>query len=502
MPVQPPRGAFRPPYDAGTPQIVWRTLIADLETPVSAMLKLARRRPNSFLLESVEGGDTRGRYSIIGFAPDVIWRCRGDRAEINRQAHRDPDAFESEPPGALDSLRRLLAESRIELPDGLPPMAAGLVGFMGFDTVRLIERLPTDRPAALGLPDSLLIRPTVMAIFDAVSDTVTLATPVYPDPAVPADTAFAEAEHRLADAVRALATPLAPEPEPATDELPAPTPVANMTPDAYRGMVARAREYILDGDIFQVVLAQRFAAPFRLPPFALYRALRRLNPSPFLFYLDLAGVAVVGSSPEILVRARDGTVTVRPIAGTRPRGADRARDLAYERELLADPKECAEHLMLLDLGRNDVGRVSVPGSVRVTEQMIVERYSHVMHIVSNVDGDLDPRHDGIDALMAGFPAGTVSGAPKVRALEIIDELESERRGIYAGCVGYFSVNGSMDSCIALRTAVVQDGTMYVQAGAGIVADSDPEAEYRETLSKARALFQAAEEAVRFAGGRG
>ena len=502
MPVQPPRGAFRQPYDAGTPQIVWRTLIADLETPVSAMLKLARHRPNSFLLESVEGGDTRGRYSIIGFAPDVIWRCRGDRAEINRNAHRDPDAFEREPLGALDSLRLLLDESRIELPPCLPPMAAGLVGFMGFDTVRLIERLPTDRAPSLGLPDGLLIRPTVMAIFDAVSDTVTLATPVYPGSGLAADAAFAEAEGRLEDAVRALATPLEPEPEPDTDQLPPPTPVSNMTPDHYRGMVTRAREYILDGDIFQVVLAQRFAAPFRLPPFALYRALRRLNPSPFLFYLDLAGVAVVGSSPEILVRARDGTVTVRPIAGTRPRGADRVRDLAYERELLADPKECAEHLMLLDLGRNDVGRVSVPGSVRVTEQMIVERYSHVMHIVSNVDGDLDPRHDGIDALMAGFPAGTVSGAPKVRALEIIDELESERRGIYAGCVGYFSVNGSMDSCIALRTAVVKDGTMYVQAGAGIVADSDPEAEYQETVDKARALFQAAEEAVRFAGGRG
>ena len=502
MPVQPARGAFRQTYDSGTSQIVWRTLIADLETPVSAMLKLARQRPNSFLLESVEGGDTRGRYSIIGFAPDVIWRCSGNRAEINRQAHLDPDAFELEPLEPLGSLRKLLSESRIDLPVDLPPMAAGLVGFMGFDTVRLIERLPTDRPAALGLPDSLLIRPTVMAIFDAVSDTVTVTTPVYPDDTVTADAAFAGAERRLEGAVAALGTPLEPEPEPATDQLSAPSPVSNMTPEHYRAMVTRAREYILDGDIFQVVLAQRFAASFRLPPFALYRALRRLNPSPFLFYLNLDGVAVVGSSPEILVRARDGTVTVRPIAGTRPRGADRARDLAYERELLADPKECAEHLMLLDLGRNDVSRVSVPGSVRVTEQNIVERYSHVMHIVSNDEGDLDPRHDGIDALMAGFPAGTVSGAPKVRALEIIDELESERRGIYAGCVGYFSVNGSMDSCIALRTAVVKDGTMYVQAGAGIVADSDPEAEYQETVNKARALFQAAEEAVRFAGGQG
>ncbi len=501
MRIEPGRDSFRQAYDAGTGQVVWRTLIADLETPVSAMLKLAHRQPHCFLLESVEGGDTRGRYSIIGFAPDVIWRCRGNRAEINRNATVRPDGFKPEPDGALASLRRLLAESRMELPSGLPPMAAGLVGFMGFDTVRLIEHLPTDRPAPLELPDSLLIRPTVMAIFDAVADTVTLATPVFPNPALPAEIAYGDAERRLEDAVAALETPLAVEPEPRTDQLSAPTPVSNMTPDEYRAVVARARQYILEGDVFQVVLSQRFSAPFRLPPFALYRALRRLNPSPFLFYLDLDGVAVVGSSPEILVRARHGRVTVRPLAGTRPRGADRTQDAAREQELLADPKERAEHLMLLDLGRNDVGRVSIPGTVRVTEQMVVERYSHVMHIVSNVEGDLDPKYDGIDALMAGFPAGTVSGAPKVRALEIIDELEAERRGIYAGCVGYFSVNGSMDSCIALRTAVVKDGVMYVQAGAGIVADSDPEAEFQETVSKARALFHAAEEAVRFAGGR-
>lgn len=501
MPVQPPSGMFQQRYQAGIAQIVWRTLIADLETPVSGMLKLARRRPNSFLLESVEGGDTRGRYSIIGFAPDLVWRNQGNKAEINRRALTDPDAFEPEPVDALASLRNLLSESRIDLPPDLPPMSAGLVGFMGFDTVRLIERLPTDRPPALGLPDGLLIRPTVMAIFDAVSDTVTLATPVYPTVELGAETAYTEAERRLHEAVDALGAPLPPEPEPEADALSAPTPVSNMSPEHYRAMVKRAREYILDGDIFQVVLAQRFAAPFRLPPFALYRALRRLNPSPFLFYLNFHDVAVVGSSPEILVRARDGKVTVRPLAGTRPRGPDRVSDLALERELLADPKECAEHLMLLDLGRNDVGRVSVPGSVRVTDQMTVERYSHVMHIVSNVEGNLDPERDSIDALMAGFPAGTVSGAPKVRALEIIDELESERRGIYAGCVGYFSVNGSMDTCIALRTALVKDGTMYVQAGAGIVADSDPEREYQETVSKARALFHAAEEAVRFAGGR-
>ena len=350
------------------------------------MLKLARHRANSFLLESVEGGDTRGRYSIIGFAPDLIWRCRGDAAEINRRALAEPDAFEPEPLSALDSLRSLLAESRIELPPELPPMAAGLVGFMGFDTVRLVERLPTDRAPALGVPDGLLIRPTVMAVFDAVSDTVTVATPVYPDPALDPEHARATAEERLDAAIQSLGAPLEPEAEPLAAELPPPDPVSNMPPEDYRAMVAQAREYILDGDIFQVVLAQRFAAPFRLPPFALYRALRRLNPSPFLFYLNFGDVAVVGSSPEILVRARDGKVTIRPIAGTRPRSTDRARDIAYERELLADPKELAEHLMLLDLGRNDVGRVSVKGTVRVTDQMIVERYSHVMHIVSNVEG--------------------------------------------------------------------------------------------------------------------
>lgn len=502
MASEPPPAEFARRYRAGEPQVVWRTLVADLETPVSAFLKLARDRPNCFLLESVEGGAVRGRYSIVGIAPDLVWRCRGDGPEINRDALADPDAFVPDEGGALDSLRRLLAESRIELPPELPPMAAGLVGYMGFDTVRLIERLPTGRAPALGLPDGVLVRPTVMAVFDTVADTVTLATPVYPSPERTEEDAREDAARRIGEAVAALGAPLPAEAEARADGHPPPEPVSNMEPGAYRAMVRRAKEYILDGDIFQVVLSQRFAAPFRLPPFALYRALRRLNPSPFLFYLDVAGAAVVGSSPEILVRVRDGAVTVRPIAGTRRRGADRAEDEALERELLADPKELAEHLMLLDLGRNDAGRVSLAGSVRVTERMTVERYSHVMHIVSNVTGDLDPAHDSIDALMAGFPAGTVSGAPKVRALEIIDELEPERRGIYAGCVGYFSVNGSMDTCIALRTAVVKDGTMYVQAGAGIVADSDPESEHQETVSKARALFHAAEEAVRFAGGDG
>jgi anthranilate synthase component 1 len=265
-------------------------------------------------------------------------------------------------------------------------------------------------------------------------------------------------------------------------------------------MVNRAKDYIAAGDVFQVVPSQRFRMPFALPPFSLYRSLRRTNPSPFLYFLDFEGFQIVGSSPEILVRLRDGVVTIRPLAGTLPRGATPEQDLANEKRLLGDPKERAEHLMLLDLGRNDVGRVAKIGTVKVTDSFFVERFSHVMHIVSNVEGEIDPRHDAIDALAAGFPAGTLSGAPKVRAMEIIDELEKEKRGIYAGSVGYFAANGTMDTCIVLRTAVVKDGTMYVQAGGGVVADSDPESEFQETVSKARALIRAAEDAVRFVDG--
>ena len=490
--------AFEKAYAATAPQVVWTDLVADLETPVSAMLKLADGRPDSFLLESVEGGAIRGRYSFIGLKPDLIWRCFGDRAEINRHARFDRDAFEPCPGGAIDSLRAVVAESHIELPDHLPPMAAGLVGYMAYDVVRLVERLPDENPDVLGVPDGIFLRPTVIAVFDTIEDVVTVITPVWPSAELGAEAAYAAARERLADVVADFGRSL-PYHRAAVGESPvSPTPTSNMAPERFHWMVDRAKEYILAGDVFQVVLSQRFAVPFRLPPFALYRALRRLNPSPFLFFLDFGGFSVVGSSPEILVRMRDGTVTIRPIAGTRPRGATRAEDKALGEELLADPKELAEHLMLLDLGRNDVGRVATVGSVRVTEQMGIENYSHVMHIVSNVEGDLAPDKDAMDALLAGFPAGTVSGAPKVRAMEIIDELETERRGVYAGCIGYFGADGEMDTCIALRTAVVKDGVMYVQAGGGIVADSDPEAEFQESQNKARALIRAAEEAVKFA----
>jgi len=496
--VEPPLDAFVRRYAAGEAGVVWARLVADLETPVSAMLKLARGRPMSFLLESVEGGAVRGRYSIIGLEPDVVWRAFGNRAEINTKPAQAPDAFIAEAEPALASLRALLARSRIALPPELPPMAAGVFGYMGYDTVRLVEDLPDTPPDVLGVPDAILVRPTVMVIFDAVKDEMTVATPVFPRAGVTADAAHAAAVERLRRVVTSLDEPLPHAALPA-GALETPEPVSNTPPSDYLAMVARCKDYIAAGDAFQIVISQRFSAPFTLPSFSLYRALRRTNPSPFLFHLDFGAFALVGSSPEILVRARDGRVTIRPLAGTRRRGATPEEDRQLEAELVADPKERAEHLMLLDLGRNDVGRVAKIGTVEVASSFDVERYSQVMHLSSTVNGELDPRHDAIDALLAGFPAGTLSGAPKVRAMEIIDELEKEKRGPYAGCVGYFSADGNMDTCIVLRTALVKDGRMYVQAGAGIVADSVPADEQQECVIKARALFRAAEEAVRFAG---
>jgi anthranilate synthase component 1 len=498
MQIEPSESAFAERYNRGEPQVVWTTLVADLETPVSAFLKLGGGKPMSFLLESVEGGAVRGRHSIIGIEPDLIWRAHGDKAEINRSARARPDAFTpcAEPP--LSALRALIAESRIDLPETLPPMAAGVFGYLGYDTVRLIEELPADKPDPIGIPDAIMMRPTLIVVFDAVKDSITVVTPVRPEKGVDAKVALTRATERLSAVVDALDRPLD-KSLAEYDEGPLDVPpVSNTTPAEYADMVKRAKEYVAAGDAFQIVLAQRFEAPFSLPPFSLYRALRRTNPSPYLYFLDFGSFAVSGSSPEILVKVSNDVVTIRPIAGTRPRGATPHEDEALEEELLADPKECAEHLMLLDLGRNDVGRVAAIGTVKVTDKFFIERYSHVMHIVSNVEGKLDPKYDALDALAAGFPAGTVSGAPKVRAMQIIDELEKEKRGLYAGCVGYFSAAGEMDTCIVLRTALVKDGKMYVQAGAGIVADSNPASEQQECVNKAKALFRAAEEARRFA----
>jgi anthranilate synthase component 1 len=499
MLVEPSAEQFAARYDRGEPQVVWTALVADLETPVSAFLKIAIGKPTTFLLESVEGGAVRGRYSIIGLEPDLIVRADGERAEINRQAANDPRAFTPLAAAPLEALRDFIAESRIALPDALPPMSAGIFGYLGYDMVRLMEEsLTAPNPDPIGIPDAMLVRPTLIIVFDAVRDSITVVTPVRPQTGVPAKAALAHATARLSAVLDAFDKPL----DKATAGIETGpldvAPRSNTTPEEFRSMVLAAKEYIAAGDIFQVVLSQRFEAPFALPPFSLYRALRRVNPSPYLFFLDFGSFAIAGSSPEILVKATGGTVTIRPIAGTRPRGQTPHEDQALEAELLADPKERAEHLMLLDLGRNDVGRVAEIGTVKVTDQFFIERYSQVMHIVSNVEGRLRKGSDRLDALAAGFPAGTVSGAPKVRAMQIIDELEKEKRSLYAGCVGYFSAGDEMDTCIALRTALIKDGRMYVQAGAGIVADSDPAYEQQECINKAKALFRAAEEAKRFA----
>ena len=495
--IPPTEATFRASYDSGHGTLVWTTGVADLETPVAAFLKLAHGRPNSFLLESIEGGSARSRYSIIGMDPDLVWRCRAGRAEVNRHARSAPHAFVPDSRPALDSLRALIQEAQLDLPDHLPPMLGGLVGYLGYDMVRLMERLPDKNTDAIGLPEAILIRPTIFAVFDNVRDELTLAAPIYPQPGLSAQAAWDQAQAALAHADAALVRPL-PHAAPPVALPPQPEPQSNLTKAEFMAMVDRMKEYIAAGDAFQVVPSQRFTVPFALPPFALYRALRRINPAPFLFFLDFGGFAVVGSSPEVLVRLRDNTVTLRPLAGTRPRGATPEEDRALEADLLSDPKERAEHLMLLDLGRNDVGRVSALGSVRVTESFAIERFSHVMHISSTVEGQLRPGLDALDALIGGFPAGTLTGAPKIRAMEIIEELEPTRRGIYAGCIGYFAANGTMDTCIGLRTAVVKDGTMHVQAGGGVVADSTAEGEWEETRQKSRALFRAAEEAVRFA----
>lgn len=480
------------------PALVWRKRIADTETPVSAALKLFEPERGDFILESVEGGETRGRHSLIGLAPDLVFRAQGQKAEINREWLTKRDAFEQEALPALDALRALATRCRMDVPAELPPALACLVGYFGYETIGLVEKLPRAAQSQLELPDMLFVRPTVILVFDRLKDEMFLVSPVWTG----ADDAkaVALAHERLDETERLLEAAVSKNVAGAEHFDPQSIQLNPVLPEGQYGtMVAKAKDYIEAGDIFQVVLAQRFTAPFSLPPIDLYRALRRINPSPFLYFIDLPGFALIGSSPEILVRARGGEVTIRPIAGTRPRGKNSMEDAENKASLLADPKERAEHLMLLDLGRNDVGRVTKGGSVTVTDSYMVEFYSHVMHIVSNVVGELADDKDAIDALFAGFPAGTVSGAPKVRACEIIAELEPETRGAYAGGVGYFSPNGDMDSCIVLRTAVVKDGVMHVQAGAGIVADSNPEYEQKECEAKAGALIAAAREALRVAG---
>ena len=492
MTLTPEFTTFEKEYKSGRNQVVYSKLTSDLDTPVSIMLKLAGAKKNSFILESVTGGEIRGRYSIIGMDPDLIWKCEEEQSFLSS----GDSVFKPISGQPLSVFRDLLQQSVINLPKELPQSSAGLFGYFGYDMVRHVENLPNLNKDTIGLPDAMFIRPSIIAVLDGVKGEVILVAPVFYEPKVDEKEAFKKAKEKISSAIlelkkqtitdRNLGTP---------GEMEEPT--SNFTKDEYKAAVNKAKNYINNGDIFQVVPSQRWTQNFSYSPFSLYRSLRRTNPSPFMFYFNFGEFQVIGASPEILVRVFGKEVTVRPIAGTRPRGKTPEEDKQLEEDLLADKKELAEHLMLLDLGRNDVGRVAKIGSVKPTEQFVIERYSHVMHIVSNVVGQLSDEHDAVSAFFAGMPAGTVSGAPKVRAMEIIDELEPEKRGVYGGGVGYFSSGGDMDMCIALRTAVLKGNKLHIQAGGGVVFDSDPEAEYMETVHKSNAIRRAAADAAMF-----
>ena len=475
----------------GNACLLTKTVVGDGLTPVSVFNQLCKKQDYAFLLESVTGGDKRGRYSVIAYDPDLIWSCKDGKATLNGGPITQ---------APLASLENLIAQHQMPLPDNLPPMVAGLIGMMGYEMVREVENLPSDKEGPSGLPDGCFMRPRMMIVYDNANDSLTLASPIWPTEPLTqsqAEAEYAAAQQRLNEVISQLQT-IKPLPAVAIDtetlELNYDT---NMSQTDYMNIVDQAKEYIRAGEVFQIVPSMRFTTEFKRQPLAFYRALRYLNPSPYMFYLRLEKSTIIGASPEILVRVKESTVTIRPIAGTRKRGANEAQDLALEQELLNDRKEMAEHLMLLDLGRNDVGRVTQGGTVNVTERMLVERYSHVMHIVSNVKGELDKNKTAMEALMAGFPAGTVTGAPKIRAMQLLDELEPQRRGFYGGCVGYFSTQGEMDSCITLRTALIKDDKLHLQAGAGVVADSDPLSEYEEVCHKAKALMRAAEMTPQF-----
>jgi len=471
-----------------------REVLADLDTPLSTYLKLAKG-PYSYLFESVQGGEKWGRYSMIGLPCRSLLRVCGETISLEQDGETVETLTTPDPLAWIGEF-----QSRFRVPDvpGLPRFTGGLVGYFGYDTVAYIEpRLRADKPDPLGSPDILLMISEEVVVFDNLSGRLYIIVHVEPGQMQAGEQRLDELEQLLRAPVD-LSTHECPTRHVTEDEF-----VSGFTEQGFKDAVQKAREYIVEGDIMQVVLSQRLSIPFEAPSLDLYRALRSLNPSPYMFFMDLGDFQVAGSSPEILVRLEDDEVTVRPIAGTRRRGYTDAEDQALEEELLADPKELAEHLMLIDLGRNDAGRVSVTGSVKLTEKMIVERYSHVMHIVSNVTGRLIPGESAIDVLRATFPAGTVSGAPKIRAMEIINELEPVKRGVYAGAVGYLAWNGNMDTAIAIRTAVIKDGTLHIQAGAGIVYDSIPELEWKETMNKARAIFRAvamAEAGLRVGGG--
>lgn len=486
--------AFKKDYEKDTPFVLWDRYPIDMDTPISVSLKLMEKEPYYFLLESVEKGQSCARYSMIGFDPDLIWTCSDTQAWMLQPGKEK--VLQEMPP--IDSLRQFISQCRCELPAPLPGIAAGLIGYMNYDSVRFKEQtVPATNPDPIGIPLGMYIRPQVQLVFDSIFNTLYMVFPIYPTPSLSAKAMYTRTLKKR-DAILNRLNAAAPQAAYAVTKEPAPLHFEPTTPKAsFLKTVQHCKDYIHAGDIFQVLPSQRFSAPFTASGFSLYRSLRHINPSPFLFYLKCDAFECVGSSPEIMVNLKNDTVTIRPLAGTRKRGETPAEDAQLAQSLLADQKERSEHLMLIDLSRHDVGSVSKPGTVTLTEKMVIEYYSHVMHISSTVQGQLKPGLDALDALLAGLPLGTVSGAPKVRAMQIIDELEPVARSFYAGCIGYFSVNGDMDTCVALRTALLKDNVLYVQAGCGVVADSDLESEYEETRHKAKAMMKAAAGAFRF-----
>lgn len=487
--LKPDIETFRKYAQEGNLIPVYREILSDLHTPVSAFMRLGEAP--AFLLESVEGGEKWARYSFIGIRPSKVIKGRGRTLEIIT-----PEGVETiETPNPFDYLKKMMAAYKaIHIP-GLPRFIGGLVGYIGYDTVRFVEDIPDGNPELLGMPDIFLLLTDTMLVFDSLRQKIAVLSAVHTEGVEP-DVAYREAQQKIDDVVAMLRAPAALPGGDLTDSGPVEFKSAFGPRGVFEAAVEQAKEYIKAGDIFQIVLSQRFERPTSAHPFNVYRALRTINPSPYMYYLHTGEGEVIGSSPEILVRLEDGKVMVRPIAGTRKRGATEAEDAALAADLKADPKECAEHIMLVDLGRNDLGRVAKVGSVKLTDMMSIEKYSHVMHMVSNVEGDLREGLDAFDVLEACFPAGTVSGAPKVRAMQIIEELETVRRGPYAGAVGYFSYSGNMDMCITIRTLLHKDGKISVQAGAGIVADSVAALEYQETVNKATGMMRAVDMAER------
>ncbi|MBU6338751.1 MAG: anthranilate synthase component I [Rickettsiales bacterium] len=482
--------------------VLFKKIPADTITPVLASLKIAKYLPEqseySFLLESAEKGNNKGRFSVIGLMPDLVWKCQSEESFINNNFEQNSQNFIKENGDPITNLRNLIATSKIDWKNlshasyALPEMCAGVFGYMSYDMVRLMEKIPDNNlPDEIKIPDSIFIRPQILIVFDNLFDCALICAPVFSKKTEDSDKVFSKAVAKITAIEEVLQKPYEAKQNKLKTEF---NFSSNYSEDEYCAVVKKAKKYITDGDIFQVLPSQRFTSNFDkdISEFSFYRALRAVNPSPFLFYLKFPEFSLIGSSPEIMVSTKDERIKLRPLAGTRKRGKSLDEDKEIAAELLKDEKEVAEHLMLIDLGRHDVGRVAKEGSVVVTEKMVIENYSHVMHISSTVEGNLRDDVDGLDALISGFPAGTVSGAPKIRAMEIIEEIEKVKRSFYSGCVGYFAANGDMQTCITLRSALIKDGKIYLQAGAGVVFDSDPKSEYQECVNKSQALIRACE----------